>query len=310
MGNAISADSATPDRLRETLSAKRATVRERHDHALFLCIPLKNRLAERLAAPSERVSPARYKSDGSDDDGNTPEEGDMCCWLVCVVDALDTLHVHVAMDEFLPSGTGGWMAKACLLVDVDGGDDDDDDVLPATLPAYQILELVFEDNMSGAMRVAGAQATQHVPTFPGSFVMSSEDSTARRAELVSGAPVRAEIQAPPGEAFLRLFGTLAELTAAERAFAEFVLQRPTKVLAQQRKDGSVVSTAASATGPGACFSCERARRVAIGELEFSALRRVLGAACESDLELPDIENDVFAFAVPYFTIVDHDNVEI
>ena len=270
-------------------SAHRPNVRERHSRALYVNVPIAKDAAAKLLAPSSRVRVDARSGSGR-------------AWLSFVIDDLDSLEAWTGAG-FLPTPLSGWMMKSNLLVEAnpDGKE---------WLPAYQILNLDFENSLGGRIKVAGARSTQRIPSNLATFRMS--DGASGKSHLLNlneGAVYEAEVLASSGIEGGRLLahiaGRLAPLSAEEQVFASFVASRPHKILSQDMGKAAVY---APEVGEGASFTAEGMVKVEPAVLELEGL---LGRGSLHDIQPDSLDfSNAVVLLQPEYTLLDHTNAPI
>eukprot|EP01098_Paradermamoeba_levis_P008804 TRINITY_DN3632_c0_g1_i1.p1 TRINITY_DN3632_c0_g1~~TRINITY_DN3632_c0_g1_i1.p1 ORF type:complete len:265 (+),score=49.65 TRINITY_DN3632_c0_g1_i1:104-898(+) len=111
-------------------------VRERHDNAIYINIPVSPQSVEHLLPDALEA----HLYGGS-------------AWVSILTDALDLLEYYI-FGKFVNTHTKGWMTKVNLLVRNKYTKE----------PGYMITSIDFEDNFCGFIRQKGAQLTQKVPS--------------------------------------------------------------------------------------------------------------------------------------------------
>ena len=157
---------------------------------------------------------------------------------------------------------------------------------------YQILTLDFQATRgpSGYMKKKGAISTQKIPTFMSKFAVSvGKSGKTDKSSLAPGTPYSATVTDKQNNSVLAFMGQLAPLEPTDRAFAQFVVGRPHKFLAQnpsKKEKGSAKRLAFASWHPDT-FDCsaEDCVRVVPESMDVNTvLVRTFGPECLKVLE--------------------------
>lgn len=122
-------------------AAPKPVVRERHDDAMYINVPIK---------PSEASALLRAPL--------VPDVYNGSAWASILVDGLNHLEYYT-LNHFVNTFTSGWMTKVNLLVRNSVTD----------APGYVITSIDFERGVSGSVRSTGAIRTQKIPSVVGTY---------------------------------------------------------------------------------------------------------------------------------------------
>lgn len=183
-------------------AAPKPVVRERHDDAIYINVPI---------AASEAAALLRAPL--------VPDIYNGSAWASVLVDGLNHLEYHVPVVGFVDTFTSGWMNKVNLLVRNSATD----------TPGYLIHSIDFERGVMGQVRSTGAIVTQKIPSTVGTYNVS-------RSVPTGGEELHVNVDLQHGISF-ELSGSL--LPPADTRFVDFVVNRPTKFL--QMNDGTVTA---------------------------------------------------------------------
>ena len=221
-------------RMGASSSAPAAQVRERHVRAMYINVPVDPSKLQAILLPP--AVPHLYK-------GNA--------WVSVVLDDLFLLETPIASGFMTVPGMNGWMMKINALVQcttTEGGE---------PLCGYQILSLDFEATAgpSSWVKKQGALSTQMIPTSLAHFTMSAGESGSTDTHVMKvGTTYTAEVCSTAAESssgerrpLISAAGELAELSEEGQRFAEFVVGRPHKFLAQQISRGALEVVPAGGT---------------------------------------------------------------
>lgn len=266
-------------------------VRERHNHAIYINIPLnKQQLEVFTLLPCEC------------------EEYNEVCWLSIVIDDLCILEAYfngtfINLSNFMK----GWMCKLNLLVKCEVPIENFNN--KQVVSGYQIFTLDFEKGLGCNLKKYGALTTQIVPTEVSTFRISSGNSgSTENYPLITGETYSAEMYNTStnnnnNPLLVKLVGRLnSNLSSEQLNFAKFVINRPHKFLYQNYGKDDAKLAYSPEIGEGANFEWDHCVWIDIQQLELPILNR-LNERLNETLNLSEIR----CFIQPSYTLVDHNN---
>jgi len=171
-------------------AAPKPVVRERHDDAMYINVPIS--ASEASALLREPLVPDVYNG---------------TAWVTILVDGLNHLEYYAPIVGFVNTLTSGWMTKVNLLVRNSVTD----------APGYLITSIDFERGITGSVRSTGAIVTQKIPSVVGTYnVARTKDDELHATVSTDDATA------------LTLTGSLVPPT--DMQFVDFVVKRTTKYL--------------------------------------------------------------------------------
>ena len=266
-------------------------VSEIHAMALHVCIPISCDVAAKLTKAPAQLS---------------IYDGSQSAHLVVVVDYLYSIKSYVGFGRFFGVPLQGWMTKVNLLVEMKNCDDHED------CQGYQILNLDFEAGIKGFVKKVGAIATQRVPTTTSKYFSSisggdsGDSGTAFHKKLNQGDRFQATVTTRSGEGcestVVHVDGHIAELTADESKFVEFVVKRPHKFLLQKGDD-----LAYSPWGEGWKSQVEGTKKLDARTVE---VKKLLTNCCGLEIANSCDYDNIFSFVQPSYEMVDYTNTKL